>query len=285
MNSMRTIDWKRWMAICLAAGLGASTLHAQLTYSNGLRLWLEADAGVTTNASGFVSSWADQTTNGFNVSQSTDSLKPLFVANVYNQMPALRFDGVNDLLNNTVANVLTSSQARTVFFVAEQDPTDTGGTLFTFRRATTGNRIMALSKFELNASTYIIYSDGVSVNETTPSQVAIVDDPFISTYAWDGQSFVTRMQEWLNGTAQVVSGPAARSETGLTGFTVGSREDITTAGWKGDIAEILVFDHVLAASDRQGVYEYLLAKYALPEPSAMMLLGLGGSLLWRKRIR
>lgn len=40
-------------------------------------LWLKADEGVTVDSSGRVSSWADQSGNGFDFTQSTDAAKPI----------------------------------------------------------------------------------------------------------------------------------------------------------------------------------------------------------------
>ena len=48
-------------------GLQAQTLPI----TNGLQLWLEADFGVTTNASAQVTAWADQSGLGNNATQPT----------------------------------------------------------------------------------------------------------------------------------------------------------------------------------------------------------------------
>src|SRR5229473_2207494 len=59
-------------SIMLACAASVSLLalapcaQAQLPYTNNLRIWLKADAGVTTNGSGQVTSWLDQSANGNN---------------------------------------------------------------------------------------------------------------------------------------------------------------------------------------------------------------------------
>jgi len=57
-------------------------------------------------------------------------------------------------------------------------------------------------------------------------------------------------------------------------------------GWDGDIAEILIYNTALSSTDRQSVHEYLVAKYALPEPSvvALGLLGLFGLLKLHRKV-
>jgi len=275
MSIFKPTQWKQWTVILMAVGLGAGTLQAQLTYSNGLRLWLKADAGVTTNASGQVSSWADQSTNGFIVSQGTDSLKPLWVDDQMGGQPVLRFDGVDDLLNNTTLNLLSGVSPRTIFIVAEQNSGDDGGALFTFRRSV---RVQSWQERVLNATTSRIVDDGNTRFHNTTNTSAIVTNAFATIYAWSGG-----LSNWLNGVQLTVTGTGLFDENGATGFTIGNREDAAGLGWPGDLSEILVYNHVLAASDRQGVYEYLVEKYALPEPSAALLLAVGGLLLFRRR--
>ena len=52
----------------------------------------------------------------------------------------------------------------------------------------------------------------------------------------------------------------------------------------GDIAEVILYDRVLTTAERQGVEEYLYAKYFIPEPTTLSLLALGGlGLLARRR--
>jgi len=59
------------------------------------------------------------------------------------------------------------------------------------------------------------------------------------------------------------------------------------AGWfRGDIAEVMIFQGVLSDADRKAVESYLAAKYdiaVVPEPAAMSLLALGGLSLLRRR--
>jgi hypothetical protein len=62
---------------------------------------------------------------------------------------------------------------------------------------------------------------------------------------------------WIDGVAQGAvwdAGPLAVGDIYL-----GSRTD--TYHWLGDIAEVLVFDDVLSATDRENVEAYLSAKY------------------------
>src|SRR5205085_2032632 len=75
--------------------------------SDGLAVWLKADAGVTTGAGSAVTKWADQSGNGNDATQPDATLAPVLTTNVVNGQSALVF-GSN-------APYLTISDAGTAF--------------------------------------------------------------------------------------------------------------------------------------------------------------------------
>src|ERR1035438_8942129 len=81
----------------------------------GLSVWLKADAGVTTNASGGVTTWSDQSGNGNDAVQATDAFAPLFVTNAVNGNPVLRFNGIAPSVQ-----YLEVSDAGTAFLRSEE---------------------------------------------------------------------------------------------------------------------------------------------------------------------
>src|SRR5258708_6195117 len=85
-----------WAGFLLLSG----TIAGQtLTPTNGLVLWLKADAGITTNATGAVTAWADQSGQNNNAVQTDDAKAPQFIPTALNNKPALHFDGVDDYLD------------------------------------------------------------------------------------------------------------------------------------------------------------------------------------------
>jgi hypothetical protein len=81
----------------------------------GLALWLEAGASVTTDPSGGVLAWTDQSGAGHDASQANPSSRAQLVSGALNGNPVLRFNGTTSFLNVT-GQVLTSQQF-TVFAV------------------------------------------------------------------------------------------------------------------------------------------------------------------------
>src|SRR3954468_7142344 len=88
------------MHLLAAAGLlmAPLSLRSQTIPSEGLRMWLKADAGVSLTA-GRVSAWLDQSGNGVIASQTNSGNQPALISNAVNGRPVVRFDGVNSSLN------------------------------------------------------------------------------------------------------------------------------------------------------------------------------------------
>ncbi len=100
---------------------GGATSAPELPVSDGLMLWLKADAGVA-SVDGIVSSWEDQSKYGQSASQSDAGMRPLLVADGLNGKPTIRFDGVDDFFDLPSGTVdLTAGVS--FFVVAQEAPT------------------------------------------------------------------------------------------------------------------------------------------------------------------
>ncbi len=84
-------------------GTGPAVLLENTPKSLGAIFWLRSDLGVTLT-SGKVSSWADQSGDGNDASQSTADYRPVVTSAHYKGIDAITFDGTNDfLLANSIA--------------------------------------------------------------------------------------------------------------------------------------------------------------------------------------
>ncbi len=96
--------------------LGALSVSPVLT---GLNLWLGADTGVTTDATGNVSAWLDQSGSGHNAMQADSNSMPNLISNSINGQPALSFNGSSDWLAFE-SQLLTSQQFTIIAVVADR---------------------------------------------------------------------------------------------------------------------------------------------------------------------
>lgn len=96
-------------------GFGAgSSIRPPTDFAN-LVCWYRADLGVTDAGGGAVSTWADQSGNGRDLTEATN--RPTLVADAGNGRPGIQFDGVNDKLATADFAI---SQPLHVFIVFKQ---------------------------------------------------------------------------------------------------------------------------------------------------------------------
>ncbi|HKS38643.1 MAG TPA: Ig-like domain-containing protein, partial [Verrucomicrobiae bacterium] len=245
------------LAVVTLLLLTAGSAHAQiLTVTNGLQLWLKADAGVTTNAGGAVTTWADQSPNANNAVQTDDTAAPLWVANAQNNKPALRFDGANDQLDVAHAPSLAIAGDISSFFVVKFDD-------FATYRA-----VWAKTVVNLPAPTDYYALPGTGIprayrGDGTMTSLGSVDGTRLraATYLVVGFEMAgTTLTHYLNGQPSGSGEITATLADGGTALRIGTRDDLFTR-MKGDIAELLIYDVALSDTDRNSVVSYLQTKY------------------------
>jgi hypothetical protein len=96
-----------------------------------------------------------------------------------------------------------------------------------------------------------------------------------------------RLRVFTNAAPVTLSFPAVSIPSSIvstySGYTAGARHLNANTFYDGDLAEVLIYDTTLSVTDRRTVEEYFIAKYALPEPSAIALGAIGLLLLLRRR--
>jgi hypothetical protein len=206
----------------------------------GLQLWLKADTGVVTDASGRVSTWQDQSPRAVrnHAVQTTATARPLLVSNAGGGVPALRFDGSDDSL--TLSERIQN--AATVFWVLRNTSTSN-------YRAPMGDTSDHI--FLSNSNRKVWFAGNVAP--------------------------VLGGQTWLNGNGvdgtETFYPPATDPMAVLSSIPKGVVPVLYVGSglgyyWHGDIAEVLVYSVPLSAADRRGVEDYLAVKYAAFVPKA-----------------
>jgi hypothetical protein len=203
--------------------------------TNGLKLWLRADAGLTFATGNYVSAWADQSGNSNHATQNTASAQPLRVEGEANGKPVLRFDGSDHVLFPRQTTI------RTVFWVVKEQAGSSDAWRYLLGDVT-GYPFSSGSAHQIWSSTY------------THSNVL---------------SGETR----LNGA--VINGVTTNRPTALSLISVVTANNVSadvfsdrTYRWMGDLAELVIYDRPLADVERRQVEEYLAAKYGLFTPAA-----------------
>lgn len=218
------------------------------------KAWYKPDSLVD----GPLSSWADSGEVGtYTATQATVSKRPTVTTNQLNGNPVVTFDGTDDYLS-IASDIFDPTLSTTIFAVMrESGATGTAATLF---RRSPG------VAFGVNPSTNTV---GRLVN--TGSGAIGSWNPQGSTPYSEGQWTIAGMRAGiafgnLVGYKDGVSDtPTALPAFGLpaeTSTTIGSLEG-TSEFFKGDIAEIIIYNTELEDTERQRVEGYLAHKYGL----------------------
>ena len=219
--------------------------------TNGLSLWVRADAGVTKDGSNNVTAVVDQAA-GYNLAQSTSGTQPTWVANDLNGNPALRFNG-SQWLANATAGISGLNQDMTVITVAMTTaPTTQQYPLYLGANNGTAGIDRAVG---YQGSDEFFDTDGSCVGGLAPPSGTFAIE---SSLLEPGLANVDFYQNGISTGTGALTGAQNLS----LGITVGAATGGTN-GWTGDVAEVLVYDHHLSQSELQQVTLYLATKYGL----------------------
>ncbi len=216
---------------------------------SSLKVWVKSNAGITLNG-GNVSAWADQSGLGNNASQGTAASQPLYVANAINGYPVLRFDGTDDYLSlpdMTMTDI-------TVFIVGK----GTNGTFYGDLGGCGGG--YPLRYFQTSGSQLRGYSrDCTNRVDKFYGNLGDTSNYFQGVYQTNGSTLNVK----YNGTTNTTT-YADFTADDLTGYapTIGTGGGYIAGYYlTGDIAEVIVYNRTLSASEISIVQEYLYGKY------------------------
>lgn len=229
----------------------------------GMKIWLKADAGITKDGSGLVSTWADQSGSGNNLVQTTGTRKPTAVDSAANGRPVVRFTGPSQYLQ-AGAQVLSGNTAFTAFTVARinQIPSSTPYQYFWWNGAASinGGYGCYLSSTGRLSSGWGYYSGEVA--DTTSVTVGSL---YRICSVFNGTNGGGPHYLWINGNSVASFGKSGSNLTGGT-FTVGNYLQPAGNGLYGDLAEILIYDRALTDTERANVDGYLQSRWAAQSP-------------------
>lgn len=223
----------------------------------GASLWLKADSLSLASGSA-VSTWSDSSASALHATQSTANQRPLFITNVLNGKPVVRFDGVDDGLVFSARNSI-----RTAFVVMRHNTGSQDYAAFLGHDTAAPHFHSDLGDALISATyaTATVSGGSAYINGALSAPTALK-----KTTSWSVLSFVT-------------TGNAIAAALGLD-RNFGGRF------WNGDFAEVLLYNSALSTAQRQQAEEYLGRKYNLsfPAPSGAtwttIATGLAGDALY-----
>jgi len=220
---------------------------------NGLKLWLAADRGVSTNSSGLLASWENQTGLGNPAFQTVVTNQPSVLSLGGKQV--VRFDGTNDYLSTSS---IPWGSSNYTYFITWKKNGNAKGVHTLLNRSTSftesGNYFQCICSNGNNA----VVADATGANadargtniwnESTPLRVLSV----------------VRENGVTNGTRIYVDGKLdGQSKAAPTSVPViATAAPLFIGGWDNTranalVAEMLVYDRALNVTERQNVEGYL----------------------------
>jgi len=240
--------------ITATAQSGTNTVQVTFlaTIMSGPTVWLRADAGVTTNASGQVSAWNDQSGNNNNATQSTQNKQPTLAAGAINGRPVVRFNAASNV-DLTFPNPLFGTTQAEAFVVLKTGSDMPAGGEGLWRVGGSGSGGLAYP----DSSGNIVDDFG----STIARQVGNPAQPLDQYHMYNVSGGANQWSASINGVVQ--------SSATINTYGVWSESPLHL-GWNrsfaylnGDIAEVLIFTRVLTSAERDSMYGYLNGKYAL----------------------
>jgi probable HAF family extracellular repeat protein len=242
-----------------------------------LSLWLRADSGITADGANLISLWGDLTLNAADATQTTSNYKPVWVTNIINGKPIVRFDGTNDQL--TIAKRVGTNDF-TIFVVAstaigheidtENDTIYSGGG-FSGQRYLLGGQgyigngtdaQVGLSVGTNGVSSYQYARNPQIADQFAP--MAVSGWQFGGGFSLLGAEYSQKQPSLYRNGALLRTGLTSSRSAVVTPEHIGSGTTSSgTFAFAGDLAEVLIFNQALSALDRAAVETYLNNRYLL----------------------
>lgn len=242
--------------------------------------WDASDLSTVTTVSGKVSEWRDKSGNGYTVSQTTDANRPTLRENGWNGLPV--FDFAASWLNVASASswIFMHSAPSTTVFLGQFGTVADPNNVYTIFGSNTGgsNQIGFALIWDDRASisrnnlilNWVTAGSGSSfirvVNELT-NNAAPPNTPIITTHLLNptASPVANRSLLYVNGSsfARTNTDTGTASTANSTGTPQIGAVGNGTLPFTGVMAELLVFDRELPASEIEDVWGYLIWKWDL----------------------
>ena len=230
----------------------------------GLVLWLDGTKGVTADANGLVSKWADQSGNGNDAVQATMGSQPLLVAQGINNKPSLRFttNPNGPYPNLGVADSATLQLGTGDFYIGAVVRWSNAGSLGMIVSKQLGVSPFAGYAMYMNFTTASHAGGQLDANNNVGSATGSLNDNVARQYAFvrTGGTASIRLNGSSDGTlpSTMVNSDAVGSTLSIGGLSGSGLHPL-----QGDIAEIVIVKGSITPANETFIEGYFKTKYAL----------------------
>jgi len=248
-----------------AWGTGTATLtiviYPALPVTSGLTAWFNAATGVATT-NGSVTEWDDQSGNGYNIAQTTESNAPTYGNDSATGLPVVQFDGSqwigSEATLSTINDVTIITVASTPYPSASEALVDIG---YGYNMLHT----RALAYSSGNESFVNGWPNGASAQFNNGGPVAQTDQLTLNMVTYSNSTGQANF--YSNGIPDGLV--AVNTGTINQGLSLGSLSYLGSYyGWNGNIGDVLIYDRVLSSYERQQLSLYFIDKYGIYTSSA-----------------
>jgi hypothetical protein len=228
-------------------------------------LWLDATRINQANNTA-VATWADQSGNGYDATQSTTAARPTFIASGLNGLPVVRFDGTDDHLglSGGALGLFKNVAGATIFIAVKYSATAVNASSFFASNGTSAT----IARIQIRTTTTPRYqvtarrldadsSQNVGSNQATSTTNFVIHSAFFNYQN-------TLMQQYINGTLDGektdFQTAGNTSNTDSLAIFLGR---VSATYLTGDIAEIIVYNRALNTSELAQVHRYLSRKWGI----------------------
>lgn len=231
--------------------------------TDSLKLHLKADAGVTTDGNGNVSSWANQSGNTLSAtSQATESLRPELTSSGINGRPAIRFSEGAHLNLPAASEIDISGKDYEIFVVYRSNSVKSdlnniefllSGDIEQFELHTNGGGGLRYIPNNIGASDntgkYIDVGSTGDYTDTNPQIIRLQATGTYGKITVNGTDETNRVKNSLSSyTGNIIMGMRAGGGYSLD----------------GEISEFIIYNKILSSAESDSVSQYLRTKYYAP---------------------
>ena len=253
----------------------ASVSYTTIGIKNEAILWLRADKGVKTDSKGRVYVWEDQTINKNHAIQNDQKSRPVLVKSTLYQKPAVKFDGINDILkvslldlHNTakveVLVVYKSKSLNSIIFEQSSDINSNNSGFYLIDHYINGNSGLSAA-LKGNAAKGCGYYNGKNKQTAFFTDCNLTDYKLVDLILDKSQIGINQIRINCNGNSLQTNGTSYycnhSDKFKNDDFFIGGRQNKLSALLDGEIAELIVYPKVLLVEKRKKMLIYLQSKY------------------------